>query len=268
MGLRSRLRRLFYPPQPPPVEREEVRLCKMLGVKKRFIEESVTMRGHTFVIPDAPSFAHQINEIFIDQVYKATFRRPDPLIFDCGSNVGLSIFYFKENYPAAQVIGFEADHQIFGHLFHNVGGLPGVTLHEAAVWIAPGELTFHAQGADGGSLQNKFAIAHKVKSLRLRDLLAQHETVDLLKMDIEGAETEVLRDCEDVLPRIDKLFVEYHSLCGAPQELDVILSLLSRSGFRYYLEGMEKKSSPFENKRTNVNMDLQVSIWAQKGQMT
>ena len=47
----------------------------------------------------------------------------------------------------------------------------------------------------------------EVESLRLRDLLIEYEQIDFLKMDIEGAEVDVIEDCTNLLSKNDRLFI-------------------------------------------------------------
>jgi hypothetical protein len=56
--------------------------------------------------------------------------------------------------------------------------------------------------------------------VRLKEYLDRAGRVDLLKMDIEGAEADVLEDCRGSLGGVQHLFVEYHAYTGQPQRLD------------------------------------------------
>jgi hypothetical protein len=67
-------------------------------------------------INDGPNFYILYKDIFIHRIYHFEAQRPDPLILDCGSNIGMSILYFKHIYPRARVIGFEPDPAIFPYL--------------------------------------------------------------------------------------------------------------------------------------------------------
>jgi hypothetical protein len=77
-----------------------------------------------------------------------------------------------------------------------------------------------------------------VAAVRLRRWL--EEPVDLLKLNIEGAEPEVLGDCGDLLRNVRRAIVEYHSFAQEPQELSDLLSILREGGsnaqclFEYY----------------------------------
>src|SRR5205809_4352097 len=71
-------------------------------------------------INDALNFYILYKDIFVRKIYHFEPQRPDPLILDCGSNIGMSILYFKPAYPKSRVIGFEPDPSIFPYLKENV----------------------------------------------------------------------------------------------------------------------------------------------------
>lgn len=230
---------------------------------QRFEKRTINFAGIEWIIPDIASYMAQLEEIFIDEVYKFNAKHDIPVIYDCGSNVGTSIFYFKYLYPKARVIGFEADPNIFQYLSNNIDKLETVEIYNLAVWNKNGTINFGCQGADGGSIVNDFENTVEVKTTRLKEYLEKEEYVDFLKIDIEGAETEVLTDCKDCLDNVDNIFIEYHSISSEKQTLDEVLKILSENGFRYYIEGLyHKRTAPIVNHPLNFNMDLQVSVWA------
>lgn len=69
--------------------------------------------GFTVRINDGLNFYILYKDIFIKRIYHFEAQRPDPLILDCGSNIGMSILYFKHVYPKARIIGFEPDPAIY-----------------------------------------------------------------------------------------------------------------------------------------------------------
>ncbi len=86
----------------------------------------------------------------------------------------------------------------------------------------------------------------------------------MLKIDIEGAETDVLIDCADALAHVRNLFIEYHAYVGHPQTLGLIVRLLETQGFRYYIDSNQLRVRPLVNHRYRGNdlMDLQLNIFA------
>ncbi len=235
------------------------------GQTQRFKTVNINVFGFRMRVPDAKSFIYQFQEIFYKRSYQFITSASSPLIYDCGANVGTSCLFFKKEYPTAVVHAFEPDPKVFSALKHNmeVNGIKDVHLHNAAVWKEEGSLSFASEGADSGALiteRKKESI--NVKAIRLRDLLAKEQRVDLLKIDIEGAETAVVEDCQDVLDRVEHLFIEYHSFNGQQQTLHTIIQILQQNNFRCYFENESLRKIPFVNQKGKTNMDMQLNIFA------
>ena len=64
-------------------------------------------------------YYHSIDELFVDEVYKSVLNTEQPYILDCGANIGLSVIYFKKQWPNATVIAFEPDEKNFEYLNKN-----------------------------------------------------------------------------------------------------------------------------------------------------
>jgi len=89
------------------------------------------------------------------------------------------------------------------------------------------------------------------------------DSVDLLKMDIEGAETDVLLHSRR-LNRVSQLMVEYHSFADTAQSLDSLLNTLASAGFRYYLQTQLCPRRPLVETACHLGMDLQLNIFAKR----
>jgi FkbM family methyltransferase len=212
-------------------------------------------------------FLEGIKEIFYYEYYGFTTQNESPYIIDCGSNIGLSIIYFKTKYPTAKILAYEADPSIYKILSYNVNvfAFNNVQIVNKAIWTIKDEIVFSSENLVGGKIvSNKESIdVLKVKSERLALLLT--EPVDFLKIDIEGAEVDVLLDCFNSLANVNCLFVEYHSSTFESQRLDELLLLLKRNGFRYYIkEAWEFTTSPFKYWPDNKNFDVQLNIFAKR----
>lgn len=256
--MRSLVRRLVYGPPP-----EEDRLITAASRFPRYTPTVITFRDLRIKVTDMRSVAWQIKEFFGDQRLKFTCDRPDPVVIDCGANVGVSVLYFKRLFPQAHITCFEPDVAVFACLEENLrtNGVNDVVCRKEVVWVDDQGVSFGSEGADGGSIL-RTGNAMRLPSVRLREVLGQHASVDLLKVDIEGAETRVLLDCGEALDRVRNLFVEYHSMPGRPQELHDLLALLARNGFRYYIHriGVYHRH-PFAGLE-QAPMDMQLDIHA------
>ncbi|HWV30316.1 MAG TPA: FkbM family methyltransferase, partial [Dyadobacter sp.] len=87
--------------------------------------------------------------------------------------------------------------------------------------------------------------------------------IDFLKIDIEGAEIDVLHDCRGSLAHVQNLFVEFHSYIGNAQGLADVVKVFEENGFRYYVDTNQHRLRPFVNHRYRGNdvMDLQLNIF-------
>lgn len=220
---------------------------------------------YRFQVPDALSFVWQFKEIFTDESYRFSTDVAKPVILDCGANIGTSLAYFRQTYPQARIIAFEADPAIGIVLAQNLkdNGINDIDVVNKAVWINDEGLDFGSGEADGASMFSETG-RRLVPSVRLRDYLLRETRIDMLKIDIEGAETDVLVDCADALAHVRNLFIEYHAYIGHPQTLGLITRLLENHGFRYYIDSNQSRVRPLVNHRYRGNdlMDLQLNISA------
>jgi FkbM family methyltransferase len=243
--------------------REFYKLLDRYGKVERFQPRTIAFINYRFDVPDCASFIWQFKDIFVDEIYKFKSSSIEPVILDCGANIGTSCLYFKNLYPNARIRAFEADPNIADILKANLreNGIVDIEVVDKAVWVNNDGVEFGMQGADGSSIYSD-TNKTRVGSVRLKDELERAKEVDFLKMDIEGAEAEVLIDCGGYLSRVKHLFVEYHSLRGQAQRLSEISGILTENGFRYYMESIPGREHPFIDEGVNPRIDLQLNIYA------
>lgn len=183
------------------------------------------------------------NEIYnIDLILRNGDRNDAPVIFDLGAHIGLSILYFKIKYPHSKIVAFEPNSNIFPILQENVecNGLTNIELHNIALGSKDEIRTFYidSSGTDAfstGSFKKdawngtQTTIRINVKCEQLSKYIS--EKIDILKMDIEGAETEVLKDLIDAdkLKYIKNILIEYHPINNGNSKN--IIKLLNENGF-------------------------------------
>ena len=191
---------------------------------------------------DALSLAPQWHDIFVRRTLSFDAGTDGPRVLDCGANVGLASIWIKRAYPRARITAFEADPAIYGVLRRNLqlNQLNDIEAVHAAVWRDTQPIPFRSEGTDSGAIDQVAAdtpgAVVEVPAIRLRDYLAHEQVVDLLKLDIEGAEGEVLADAADLLPRVAALHVEVHDFDARHRLLPRCLTLLEEHGFAYALD--------------------------------
>jgi FkbM family methyltransferase len=226
---------------------------------------SILIENKPFEFHDALSFYVTYQEIFVEGMYEFNTQNPQPYILDCGANMGLSVLYFSRLYPKAEIVAFEPEQPIYEMLKRNINTFinGNISVKQLALWNKKTELNFYTDKGMGGSIENTYSNQQPVKIQT--ELLSTYinKPVDFLKLDIEGAETEVLLECKDKLHLVKNIFVEYHSFINKPQQLDVILNLLSNAGFRYHIKESFVRRKPFIDKALACeNMDMAITVFA------
>jgi FkbM family methyltransferase len=206
-------------------------------------------------------------ELFLEEIYRFETKSTNPLIIDCGANIGLSSIYFKTIYPNATLHAFEPDQVLFNLLKQNieVNGSKDTHLHQEAVWIEDTTLSFSNKGSEGSHIDLTNNSENKVTAIKLDTFLAQFQHIDFLKMDIEGAEFQVVADCLNGLKKVDHFFLEYHGKVGQTKELYTLLQQVESIGFNVYIKmAADQLSSPFYQKQTGTPYDVQLNIFCYK----
>lgn len=149
------------------------------------------------------------------------------VIIDAGANEGFYTLKIKQNNPSAQIVAIEANPLAFKILKKNVRGnkLKNVILINKALASGLGKMTFaivpeiSALGAlDIGPQKRPWLKKENVKKIAvwgttLKKVCADNHiaNIDILKLDVEGAEMSILKNSKDLLPNIKKIVVEYHT---------------------------------------------------------
>jgi FkbM family methyltransferase len=196
----------------------------------------------------ASSLAFLHREIFVQLQYWFEARRRDPFIVDGGSNIGMSVLFFKLLYPNARVLAFEPASRAHELLVRNVeaNALRNVDVHHAALGREKATVPFFEDPDDPATFRMSTrperipGTSTSVTQERLSDLLSGE--VDLLKLDVEGAEDDVFAELGDsgAISRIGQLVVEYHHQLDAQRDfLGAFLERLREHGFAYQISAAE-----------------------------
>jgi FkbM family methyltransferase len=234
---------------------------------ERYKKVEIPLFGNSFLVADAMSFYYSYEEIFKSDIYKFEAKTDRPFIIDCGCNYGASILYFKTIFPYAEVVGFEPDPFIFEIAQKNITqyNLKNVVLYNKGLWKEETILNFYSEKADGGSLE--LITDHSEHELiqvatTILSKFIKHKKVDFLKIDIEGAELDVMIECEPYLMNVSNIFIEYHSFKNTEQKLDILLAILTRNKFRYRMNTVGGGDQPFIKRAKEGQLDLQLNIFA------
>lgn len=220
--------------------------------------------GKPLFFSDSLQLIYGLEEIFVHEVYRVQLA-PRPYVIDCGANIGLSVIYMKRQCPDAEIIAFEPDEKNFLLLSKNIAsfGYTDVTLRKEAIWIENTELQFSSEATMTSKIEPAASSRNTIPVIatRLKDLLMRK--VDFLKIDIEGAEYNVLTDISDKLHMVNNMFVEYHGTFNQNNELAEMIQIITKNGFNYYIkEAASLFAHPFINeKKSAIEYDVQLNIF-------
>jgi FkbM family methyltransferase len=133
-------------------------------------------------------------------------------VVDCGANVGLASLYFAGRYPEARVFAIEPHPDNFDLLRRNVASQPRIVPVRACVCAEEGRSVFIGTDRPAwGNRINYDGSGARTRGLSLNSLCREHglTTIDLLKIDIEGAERELFSS-PGFLDRTRFVIIELH----------------------------------------------------------
>jgi FkbM family methyltransferase len=162
-----------------------------------------------------------------DRVYDVALDVPPEVVLDLGSNIGLSVLWFRHRFPSATIVAVEPDPRAVALLERNAGALPRTHLLHAAVTGSPGPRRLVLADATVSSALGESGDAGvEVEGVTIAALMRRFglSRVDLLKIDIEGAEWEVLSDWTSG-PRPAAVVGEFHP-AALPVPLEDMLRVL------------------------------------------
>lgn len=152
-------------------------------------------------------------QVFVEEEYLFPLDQEPEIIVDAGANIGLASIYYALAYPDAKIIAIEPEESNYTLLKENIRSYPNIVPIQRALWHIPVPLKI-ANPRDG-----KFAFRVEASgketdlpSITMGELMALYDLpfIDILKMDIEGAEKEVFSGQIDWLSRIGVIAIELH----------------------------------------------------------
>lgn len=220
----ARLRDLYLAADDPRERADLVRFAFGHVLTRRFSggDAVVYLNGTAHVVGRDTEEIYILNEIYVDRHYD---RRPDFIpqpgwtVVDIGAHVG--VFAARQARRGAHVYAFEPNPDCYRRLRRTIAanGLDHkVHTFPVAVGAAAGTGTMKVPA--GWTQSGKVVVgassdaAPSVAIIALDDIIPTLDIsrIDLLKIDVEGAEVEVLRGATQTLPMVARVVLEYHTL--------------------------------------------------------
>jgi FkbM family methyltransferase len=189
------------------------------------------IRSPVYVRPQTTD-VYSFEEAFIRDFHHLDIDFDPRLIVDCGANVGYVSVLFANAYPNARIIAIEPEDSNLKVLRLNAASYPSIKIVDAAVWNTQGSVrisnpqdqkdAFRVEAADGGGIRT-------VTIPGIMEMAGENR-IDLLKLDIEGAEREIFSEPAPWLSQVAILMIELHDRIKPGCSL-AFFSALSRYDF-------------------------------------
>jgi FkbM family methyltransferase len=204
--------------------RKVARTLSRLGVDARAWRSRLRIRGYPHPVRMRPgtSDLHAFHQIFISREYDcldaADLVGGGPiLIVDCGANVGYASVYFLNRFKQAHVIAVEPDRGNFEICRENLAPFGArATVIRSAIWSHRAGLKL--QGGAGRETEWGIRVEETnrdeadLEGTSIAAILDESgfPAIDLLKMDIEGAEAAVFAGEHEWLGNVKNIVIELH----------------------------------------------------------
>ncbi|NBU92360.1 MAG: FkbM family methyltransferase [Flavobacteriia bacterium] len=184
-----------------------------------------------------------VDQVFYYKDYDISLDFTPQTIIDCGANIGLASIFFKNKYPDSTVIALEPEPENFNLLMKNLSPYHGFYAEQKGVWskactleIIAGEdelpWSFYVQPLTGHSHRT-------IEAIGMLDIIEKYklESIDLLKLDIEGAEENLFESNLDAwLPMVKVIIIELHDRYR-PLSSKTFFKALTAYDFSIYFKG-------------------------------
>lgn len=157
-------------------------------------------------------------EVFRDTFLTKEYYYPTPFsprtIVDVGANCGMTSVFYANQYPDATIVAVEPEASNYAALVRNTCSYSNIVPIRGALWSSDGQVEVFPPWPywkRWGKWGFRVRDGNGCRALTLTTLMREFgmETVDILKIDVEGAEREIFSSC-DWIDKVRMLAIELH----------------------------------------------------------
>ncbi len=221
--------------------------------------KKLKLDNYQFFVRNTDEATRIYNEKFIKEEYKVDLEGLEPVIIDAGAHIGITSVYFKKLYPECTILAFEPDKTNYLLYKKNISinKLNKIKCLNFALSDEDNTTTMYTRDKSESTWtwantiikgiwgpNNPYNVPITVQSVKLSRYI--NTPVDLLKLDIEGAEESVLKELENKLNLVKNIIFEYHGTKYSTKinKIDRILLFLLRHNYEINVIPIDKRAVP------------------------
>ena len=149
------------------------------------------------------------DDVFCRHLYRAAVGQPIHTMLDVGAHIGLVSLYVRSRFPRVTIVAVEPDVGNLALLERNLASSRALIIR-GALWSRDQRVTFASATPTSGRITDGEGI--HVQGYTMASLIARSgfSTVDLLKIDVEGAERHLFVGDHAWLSRVRSVIIEFH----------------------------------------------------------
>ena len=200
------------------------------------------------IIRKGTSDLEVFKQIFINKDYDLSYDIKPKFIIDGGANVGYSTLFFANKFPQAKVFAIEPEASNFDVLVKNTSANKNIVPIKKGLWYKKGHLKIDDSVYQGDKGWGKWGFitteandskGSDVEVITINEIVAMmnNEDIDILKLDIEGAEKEIFSEnYESWLGKVNVLIIELHDRLK-PGCSDAVYAAINKYKFKKEVSG-------------------------------
>jgi FkbM family methyltransferase len=165
-------------------------------------------------------------EVIVEEVYKPVLEALSSChtLMDLGANVGLATLYISSRYPGCRCFCVEPNPETFDVLRKNLAGRDAIA-HLGAVWSSATTVTPVCDADHYSMATVACAPGATISALPVQQVIEKSgfTSIDLLKVDVEGAEVELFKGDLSWLSRVRAIAIEFHNGSRAAIRFDEVM---------------------------------------------
>ena len=228
-------------------------LIQILFVKVG-LKENIQLGANKYFLRKKNSDIPVFKQIFMDGEYDIHINFEPKIIIDLGANIGLATAFFNNRFPKSRIIALEPDKNNFNQLLKNISS-DKIKALNLAIWSKNEDLQLikNKKHNDWGIQVKSISDVNyqsSVKGITMEELISLEKikSIDILKIDIEGAEEELFKGDIHWLEIVKVLIIELHDsfIPASSNNFFVAISKLKKFDFYMHGENIIIKNRSFE----------------------